>query len=370
VVGGVSCVKDLTPDRIAEFLYITKETQEFVKKVYIPDLLAVASFYKDWGGIGGTTNFHAWGDFPETARSPTASTCRAAWSTTATSATRRWPSRKMSPRAWPAAWYDKSDPLHPWKGKPSPSRKTRSTIPASGDYTWMKAPRQTTARPAKSARWPACWWPTPKGHKEVTPIVNSVLKTLDVPATALFSTLGRTAARGIETVAVGDRIEAWMGSSSATSRAATRQTVALGFPQSTGKASASTTCPAALWATGASSKANKIKNYQYVVPSTWNLGPRDEKGQLGPVEEALIGTPIADPKRPLEVCGPSTAFDPCIACAVHVIDPDSNEVYKVKGRQCSRGEERAPEPAPRHGCRPERSAADSSQGRHRCRPGS
>ena len=61
VVGGVTCVKDLTPDRIAEFLYITKETQNFIKNVYIPDLLAVASFYKDWGAIGGTTNFLAWG---------------------------------------------------------------------------------------------------------------------------------------------------------------------------------------------------------------------------------------------------------------------------------------------------------------------
>ncbi|RPJ75714.1 MAG: hydrogenase 2 large subunit, partial [Desulfobacteraceae bacterium] len=74
----------------------------------------------------------------------------------------------------------------------------------------------------------------------------------------------------------------------------------------------------------------KIKNYQYVVPSTWNLGPRCSKGKLGPVEESLIGTPVADPKRPLEVLRTVHSFDPCIACAVHVIDPDSNEVYKIK----------------------------------------
>jgi [NiFe] hydrogenase large subunit len=74
----------------------------------------------------------------------------------------------------------------------------------------------------------------------------------------------------------------------------------------------------------------KIKNYQYVVPSTWNLGPRCAKGKLGPVEESLIGTPVADPKRPLEVLRTVHSFDPCIACGVHVIDPDSNEVYKVK----------------------------------------
>jgi [NiFe] hydrogenase large subunit len=74
----------------------------------------------------------------------------------------------------------------------------------------------------------------------------------------------------------------------------------------------------------------KIKNYQYVVPSTWNLGPRCEKGKLGPVEAALIGTPVADPKRPLEVLRTVHSFDPCIACGVHVIDPASNQVYKVK----------------------------------------
>ena len=74
----------------------------------------------------------------------------------------------------------------------------------------------------------------------------------------------------------------------------------------------------------------KIKNYQYVVPSTWNLGPRDAKGKLGPVEEALIGTPVADPQKPLEVLRTVHSFDPCIACGVHVIDPDSNQVYKIK----------------------------------------
>jgi [NiFe] hydrogenase large subunit len=77
-------------------------------------------------------------------------------------------------------------------------------------------------------------------------------------------------------------------------------------------------------------KDKKIENYQLVVPSTWNLCPRDEKGKMGPVEEALIGTPVADPKRPLEILRTVHSFDPCIACGVHVIDPDSNQVYKVK----------------------------------------
>jgi [NiFe] hydrogenase large subunit len=77
-------------------------------------------------------------------------------------------------------------------------------------------------------------------------------------------------------------------------------------------------------------KDQKIGNYQMVVPSTWNLGPRCAGNKLGPVEEALVGTPVADPKRPVEILRTVHSFDPCIACGVHVIDPQSNEVYKFK----------------------------------------
>ena len=77
-------------------------------------------------------------------------------------------------------------------------------------------------------------------------------------------------------------------------------------------------------------KDGKIENFQLVVPSTWNLGPRCAAGKLGPVEEALIGTPVADPKRPVEILRTVHSFDPCIACGVHVIDPQTNEVYEFK----------------------------------------
>jgi len=74
----------------------------------------------------------------------------------------------------------------------------------------------------------------------------------------------------------------------------------------------------------------KLKNYQAVVPSTWNAGPRDGKGQVGPYEASLIGNPIADPERPLEVIRTIHSFDPCIACAIHMVDPQGEEIVKVK----------------------------------------
>ncbi len=74
----------------------------------------------------------------------------------------------------------------------------------------------------------------------------------------------------------------------------------------------------------------KIKNYQAVVPSTWNAGPRDKKGQKGPYEASLIGNPIADSKRPLEALRTIHSFDPCLACAVHSFDPEGNELGVVE----------------------------------------
>jgi len=274
VVGGMTCVGDLTPDRLAEFLYITRETQQFIEKVYIPDLLAVASFYKDWAGIGGTSNFMAWGDFPETAQEP-----ESLYMPRGVIAKRDLANVGMATEVGPLA---------------------RVLVAYA------------------------------KGHTEIKPVVDMVLGKLGVGAGALFSTLGRTAARGIETVVVGQRMEKWMGELLGNLKSGNAATYTpWEFPKY-GEGVGLNDVPRGSLGHWCVIEGDKIKNYQYVVPSTWNLGPRDAKNQVGPLEEALIGTPIADPKKPLEVLRTVHSFDPCIACAVHVIDPDSNQVYKVK----------------------------------------
>jgi [NiFe] hydrogenase large subunit len=128
-VGGVTCVADLKPDRIAEFLYLTKETQEFIKNVYIPDLLAVASFYKDWGAIGGTTNFLAWGEFPEGKVSRTAFTCRAAYIMKRDLANVKMADQTKVTEDVTRAWYEDGAPLHPYEGETKPLKED-PTIPS------------------------------------------------------------------------------------------------------------------------------------------------------------------------------------------------------------------------------------------------
>lgn len=329
VVGGMTCVGDLKPDRLAEFLYITRETQQFIEKVYIPDLLAVASFYKDWAGIGGTSNFMAWGDFPESAQEP-----ESLYMPRGVIAKRDIANVGMAVQDKVAedvtrAWYEKGDAKHPWKGETKPLKEDPKYRPGGGDYSWLKAPRYdgmaTEVGPLSRVLVAYA-----NGHPEIKPVVDMVLGKLGVGAGALFSTLGRTAARGIETLVIGQRIEKWMGELLGNLKSGDTATYTPWEFPSYGEGVGLCDVPRGSLGHWCIIEGNKIKNYQYVVPSTWNLGPRDGKGQPGPLEEALIGTPIADPKKPLEVLRTVHSFDPCIACAVHVIDPDSNQVYKVK----------------------------------------
>ncbi|MGD9124811.1 MAG: nickel-dependent hydrogenase large subunit, partial [Desulfarculaceae bacterium] len=147
--------------------------------------------------------------------------------------------------------------------------------------------------------------------------------------TALFSTLGRTAARCIETKIYADHLVDEITDLIANVKAGKTATWK-SFDMTKGMGSGMVDVPRGALGHWVKIKDSKIDNYQMVVPSTWNLGPRCAKGKLGPVEEALIGTPIADPEKPLEVLRTVHSFDPCIACGVHVIDRNSGDEYEVK----------------------------------------
>ncbi len=329
VVGGVTSVKDLTPDRIAEFLYLTKETQEFIENVYLPDLLAVASFYKEWGGIGGTTNFLAWGDFPLSENEPDSLYMPRGFIQKRNIGGVKMARQEEVTEHVARGWYKGKDALHPFKGVTDPLKENPKYKPGNGKYTWFKAPRYD-GEPCEVGPLTRVLVAYGHGHKDIKPIVDKVVTTLGIPTSALFSTLGRTAARCIETVAIGQAMQGWVMELVGNLKNGDTRTYTPWTMPSSGKGFGLNDVPRGSLGHWIEIENKKIKNYQYVVPSTWNLGPRDEKGKLGPVEESLIGTPVADPKRPLEVLRTVHSFDPCIACGVHVIDPESNQVYKIK----------------------------------------
>jgi hydrogenase large subunit len=176
------------------------------------------------------------------------------------------------------------------------------------------------------------------GNEQAKELVNMTLTTLDVPVDALFSTLGRTAARGLETKIIGDMMQTWYNNLVANIKAGdtTTHNERLWDPSTwpqQAKGVGFMEAPRGALAHWIVIESGQIKNYQAVVPSTWNAGPRDQNGQPGAYEAALQDNhTLVDPQQPIEILRTIHSFDPCIACAVHVTDPKGEELIKVKVR--------------------------------------
>jgi hydrogenase large subunit len=176
-----------------------------------------------------------------------------------------------------------------------------------------------------------------KGHEPTKELAHMALGKLGVGLDAMFSTLGRTAARTLETKIFADAMQGWYDSLMANIKAGDLKTFneAKWEPKSWPKQAKGVgfmEAPRGALGHWVVIENEKIANYQAVVPSTWNAGPRDDKGQDGAYEAALKGHALYDPKQPVEILRTIHSFDPCIACAVHVSDPDGEELVKVKVR--------------------------------------
>ncbi len=353
LVGGVPCPIDLSSDsainsaRLATVQELIAQMRDFVDQVYVPDTLAIASFYKDWGAQGeGVGNFLSYGDFPEHG--------------TNDASTFLFPRGAILNRDLSTihevdlhddtqvqefiahSWYDYEDGkeagLHPYVGEttfnydgPTPPYEQ---LDVDKGYSWLKSPRWkgNVMEVGPLARVLMLY---ATGHEQTRELVNYTLQTLDVPVQALFSTLGRTAARTLETKVVADNMQTWYDNLIGNIKSGDTRTFneVLWEPSSWPRkcqGAGFTEAPRGGLAHWIVIEDEKIANYQAVVPSTWNAGPRDVKGQPGPYEAALAGHHLYDPKQPVEILRTIHSFDPCIACAVHVTDPDGEELVNIK----------------------------------------
>lgn len=325
-----------------------EKMQTFVDQVYVPDTLAVAGFYKEWFARGeGVGNFMVMGDFPAKGNNDTDSflvppgvilnrdlSTIHDFDLNDSSQIREYVAH---------SWYDysggKSEGLHPYDGEtnlnysgPTPPYEH---LDVDKSYSWLKSPRWkgSAMEVGPLARVLVMY---AKGHEQTVELANYALKTLDAPLEAMFSTLGRTAARTLETKIFADNMMDWYGTLVANIKAGDLSThnQKLWDPAdwpSEARGVGFTEAPRGALAHWIVIKDQKIDNYQAVVPSTWNAGPRDDKNQPGPYEAALEDRhTMHDPRQPLEILRTIHSFDPCIACAVHVTDPEGEELIQVQ----------------------------------------
>jgi len=317
-----------------------------VEQVYWPDLQAIASFYPEWASIGGgVTNYMSCGEWPENGQ----------WRD---KESLYFPSGVILDRnlseVMPfdqeqiqeyinSSWYEYSGGddvgLHPYDGETTP-RYTGPQPPWTylqdeQKYTWMKAPRYS-GRPVEVGPLARMLVAYASGHDDAQGIVNDTLGGLGVGPEALFSTLGRTAARGMETVLLARKMEDWFNALETRVRGGDVATF-------NGEHWEPSTWPASTRGYGLLEAARgtlghwvqiengAISRYQAVVPSTWNCSPRDGQGVNGPYEASLMDNhPLVDPERPIEILRTIHSFDPCMACGAHVLDAQGNEIVRVR----------------------------------------
>ena len=350
LMGGMACAINLNDtatinaERLTDIRDMITRAQQFVEQVYWPDILAIAGFYKDWAAVGGgVRNYLAVGEFPEGDVRETDRLYLPRGIVLDRDLTRVWPYDQNQIKEYiTSSWYEysKGDAagLHPYEGETTPKYAGPPTpwkhLQDSPKYTWMKAPRYD-GKPMEVGPLARALVGFAAGHQEIRAMVKEVLDRLEVGPAALFSTLGRVAARGMETVLLARRMNVWYDRLVDRIKSGDTKTFA-GEKWSPDRWPAKTQgygyldAPRGALGHWVQIENGKISRYQCVVPSTWNCSPRDGQGQMGPYEAALVDNhPLLKPDQPLEILRTIHSFDPCMACGVHVLDAIGNLITEV-----------------------------------------
>ncbi len=294
VPGGIT--EKPTADKITEYLSHIKELQDFIETKYIPDVIAVAQAFPQYFGIGkGCGNFLSYGTFEENNEGTELFLTRGA---VIDGAYQEFDKMKINEYVG-HSWFKSESGLHPWDGNTEPDPDKQDA------YSFAKAPRydDSVMEVGPLARTVVAYM---SGKNEpVKNIVDSTCASVGIQVTDLFSVLGRHAARALECKMVADRCIEWAlqlkpGQPVATPFTIPTQSKGAGFCEA----------PRGSVSHWIKIEDSVIDNYQVVAPTTWNCSPRDDQGQLGAIEQALIGTPVADVDNPIEPSRVVRSFDP------------------------------------------------------------
>ncbi len=301
VPGGIT--ERVTALKIAQFGSLLGRLQAFIQQSYLPDVAGVARAFPDYFSVGhGCANFLSYGVFPESADGRT---------------------RMFQPGVLINGKLDDVDPdaitedvTHSLFSSASGLKPgAGATVPAPtkpGAYSWLKAPRyrgQVMEVGPLARMLVGYHQDVPSGCRTA---VDNLLRAVDKKPEQLVSVMGRHAARALECKLVADRCAVWLDQLVPDAPACSPYLV----PE-VGRGYGMTEAARGALGHWLEIGGGRVRNYQCVVPTTWNCSPRDDRGIPGAVEQALIGTPVADPENPIEVARVVRSFDPCLACAVH-----------------------------------------------------
>jgi hydrogenase large subunit len=318
--GGVASVP--TVDNITSFLWRLKELQEFVDNVYLPDVLAVAQVYSDYFEIGrGCGNLLAYGSYELDGKEADLTKRKRFFKPGITSTDLKF--SEFDPvkitEEVKHSWYaDSISGRHPSQGDVIPDREKK------GAYSWLKSPRYCgmVFEVGPLARMMVNYV---GGNLGVKSLVDSTLSQVNLNPKAMFSVMGRNLARALETKLIADAMVNWIlqlkpGEPAYISYKLPQESIGMGLVD------------AARGALGhwIEIKEGKIANYQVITPSTWNISPRDDKNQPGPLEQAITGTKIKDEANPFEIVRIVRSFDPCLACSIHLLSPKGRNLGKFR----------------------------------------
>lgn len=346
-VGGVTCVMDiLSPARLGEYMVKFQEVAEFVNRAYYPDLLMAGGAYAKEPSVlsdVGVANLFTYKEFQYSANEFLFDSGIVLNGDL--SKIHDLDESKITEEAT-HSWYKNDAPLHPYDGEQEPNYTgfvdgenidgkgevvTTKVFDTKGKYSWIKAPRYD-GMPMQVGPLANIVVNFAKGNKFVVPVVEKFLKDTGLPLEAVLSTLGRTATRMIEAKVIADNGLLAFNNLIANIKTGDTQTCAKYVidkdKEYRGRYMGHV--PRGVLSHWCRIKNGVIENWQAVVPSTWNASPKDSKGQMATYEACLVGMKIADLKQPLEIIRKIHSYDPCIACAVHVMDTKGNDISEYK----------------------------------------
>lgn len=345
-VGGVAnpinmdSQSTLTLERLYHIKSLIGELGNFIRNVYLPDVAIVAAHYTDWAQYGaGVTDYLAFPEMPLDTKGnkfelPGGYIQHADLkSFKPISGFHDEFFQQGVAESNKHAWYRNKGPLHPWDGETEPEY---TDFEDEGKYSWVKAPtfhgKRVQVGPLANVLGmvAAGYEPAQRNLNELMDKASAIAGA-PIPLTALHSTLGRHAARAVRCAVLYETLEKqWQALMDNIAKGDTDTFNRPVFPKEEVRGVGVHEAPRGTLSHWVVIDKGKIKNYQAVVPSTWNAGPRNDNDEVGPYEASLLGNPVADPERPLEVIRTVHSFDPCLACAIHLADIEKREIIKVK----------------------------------------